>query len=186
MNLALPLTREIIDAPKGPLYIIGKIKGNLSRGVLIGPICMVIVIAEEHLYIQQFYQDTYDKSDVMIKVHDGFICPTIGSIPLPIEVGTKCLDVTFAISPTSDQFRVKLGHPWLNSMKAIASTIHKCLKFPHNGCIMTINHSLCKPFARCGNFTLDCFWPQKPEPLKPREHIVLLSYQKFNMKGYRP
>lgn len=37
----------------------------------------------------------------MIKLYDVFIFPTIGSITLPIQVGTKFLDVTFDIIPTS-------------------------------------------------------------------------------------
>lgn len=89
---------------------------------------MVNVITEEYLYTLQLHQVTYDKSNVMIKIFDGFSYPTIGSINLPIRVGTKYLDVYFSIIPTSDRFRVKLGHPWLFSMKEIPSTIHKCLK----------------------------------------------------------
>lgn len=95
-----------------------------------------------------------------------FFCPTIGSITLPVEVGTKCLDITFTIIPISDQFHVKLGHSWLSSMKAIPSTIYKCLKFPHNGIIIMINHSLYQPTMKRGNFTLDYFWPKQLEPLK--------------------
>lgn len=89
--------------------------------MLIDLVCMYNVIIQNHFYTQQFNQDTYEKSNVMIVVHDSLICPTIGSITLPIEVGTKCLDVTFAIIPSSEQFCVDLGLPWLNSMKAIPS-----------------------------------------------------------------
>lgn len=42
-----------------------------------------------------------------------------------------------------------------------------------------INHSLNKPLATHGNFTLDFFWCQNPELLKPREDFLFLSYQKF-------
>lgn len=131
-------SRETIDAPDESLYIIAKIKGNLSRGVLIDPVCIVNVITKEHLYTQQFNQDTYDSSYVMIKVHDDFIFPTISSITLPIEVGTTFLDATFTIIPTSNQFHVKLKHQWLHSIKVVPSTIHKFLKFPRDGCIITI------------------------------------------------
>lgn len=93
----------------------------------------------------------------MVKVCDGFSCATIGSITLPIEVGTKCLDVTFSIIPTLDQFRVKLRYPWVSSMKAIPSTVHKYLKFSHNSTIITISHRLYQPTKKDGNFTLDYF-----------------------------
>lgn len=104
----------------------------------------------------------------MVKVYDGFSCPTIGSITLPVEVGTKCLVVTFVIIPTLDQSRVTWGHPWFSSMKAILSTIHKCLRFPHNCTIITINHNLYQSTTKQENFTLDYFWLKKIEHLKPR------------------
>lgn len=72
---------------------------------------MVNVITEEHLFTQQLHHETYGKSNVMVKAYDGFYCPTIGSITLPIEVGTKCLDVTFTIISTLDQFHMMWGHP---------------------------------------------------------------------------
>lgn len=75
-------------------------------------------------------------------MYDGFSFPTIGCNTLPVEVGTKSLNVTFPIIHPSNQFNVKLRHPWLSSMKAIASTIHKCLEFPHNDTIIMINNSI--------------------------------------------
>lgn len=84
---------------------------------------------------------------MIIKTYNGFSCPTHGSITLPIEVGNKCLDVTFLFIPTFGQFQVRLGLPWLTFMKAISSPIHKRLKFPHNGDIITTNHSLRKPLV---------------------------------------
>lgn len=140
--------------------------------------CMVNVIIEEYLYILRLHQFSYDKFDVMANVYDGFSCPTIGLISLLIEVGSKCLEITFSIIPTSNMFHVKLEHHWLSSMKVIPYTIHKRFKFPHNGIITTINHSLCKPMMKRGNFTLDYFWPKKLEPLKTWNDILFLCYQK--------
>lgn len=71
-----------------------------SHGVLIDLVCMVNIFMKDHLYTQKIHQDTYDKFDVVIKVHDGFTCLIIGFITLLVEVGTKCLDVTFVIVPT--------------------------------------------------------------------------------------
>lgn len=59
--------------------------------------CMVYVITKEHFYIQQLHQETYDIFDAKVNVYDGFSCPTICSIDLHLEFGTKFLDVTFSI-----------------------------------------------------------------------------------------
>lgn len=55
-----------------------------------------------NLHNLQLHQVTYDKYDVVLSVYDGFSCPTIGSITLPVEFGTKSLDVIFSIIPTSN------------------------------------------------------------------------------------
>jgi len=67
----------------------------------------------------------------------------------------KALEAPFIIIPTSDLFHVKLGHPWLKSMKAIPSIFHECLKFPHKGRVHVIHHSGFKPLATRKNFNLD-------------------------------
>lgn len=116
---------------------------------------------------------------MVLKLFDAFSSPAIGSITLPIEVHNKSLDVDFAIIPSSEQFRVKLGYPWLSSMKAIASSIHKCLKFPHNGEVVTVNHSLFKPAERTSSVPIDYFWPKQFQSLPPRSDHLFKSYQKW-------
>ncbi|MGI4458298.1 hypothetical protein ACR2WA_25535, partial [Klebsiella pneumoniae] len=170
---------ETIRAPDGPLYIVAKVKNTPCRGVLIDPSCMVNVITEEFLFTLQLNQVIYDKKDVIVKLFDAFSSPAIGSITLPIEVRNKSLDVNFAIIPSSEQFRVKLGYPWLSSMKAIASPIHKCLKFPHNGEVVTVNHSLFKPAERTSSVPIDYFWPKQFQSLPPRSDHLFKSYQKW-------
>lgn len=121
----------------------------------------------------------YDETNVVVKLFDAFSSPAIGSITLPIEVHNKSLDISFAIIPSSEQFHVKLGYPWLSSMKAIASPIHKCLKFPHNGEVVTINHSLFKPTERTSSVPIDYFWPKQFQSLPPRSDHLFKSYQKW-------
>lgn len=125
------------------------------------------------------HQVRYNKYDVIVKVFDGFSCHSIGSIALPIEVMSKYLNVVFSTIPTSDQFRVNLGHPWLSSMKAITSTFHKCLKFPHGRKIIIVNHSMYQPTMRHGDVCLDYFWSKQFQPLQPRSDVLFKSYQKW-------
>lgn len=92
---------------------------------------------------------------------------------------TKSIDVNFIIIPSSNKFYVKLGYPWLSSMKAIPSPIHKCLKFPHNGETIIINHSLFRPIERSLGVPIDYFWPQQFQSLPPRSNDLFQSYQKW-------
>ncbi|GLJ19066.1 hypothetical protein SUGI_0342280 [Cryptomeria japonica] len=170
---------ETIRASDGPLYIVAKVKNTPCHGVLIDPSCMVNVITEEFLFTLQLNQVIYDKTDVVVKLFDAFSSPAIGSITLPIEVHNKSLDVNFSIIPSSEQFRVKLGYPWLSSMKAITSPTHKCLKFPHNGEVVTVNHSLFKPAERTSSVPIDYFWPKQFQSLPPQSDHLFKSYQKW-------
>lgn len=116
---------------------------------------------------------------MVVKLFDGFSCPDIGSITFPIKVHTKFMNVNSSIIPSSKQFCVKLGYPWISSMKAIASPIHKCLKFPHNGEIITVNHSLFQPIERMPSVPIDYFWPKQFQSLPPRSDALFQSYQKW-------
>lgn len=76
---------------------------------------------------------------------------------------------------------MKLGHPCLYSMKAIPSTVHKCLKFLLHDKIITFNHIMYQPMVRRGNVILDYFWNKQFQPSKPRSDSIFQSYQ--NLKN---
>jgi hypothetical protein len=87
--------------------------------ILTDPIYGENVIIEELPILHELYQGTFDRQKAWIKTQNGFACPTLGSIMLPLQVGRKKLDVSFSIIPKMDQFYVKLGYSWLHSMEAI-------------------------------------------------------------------
>lgn len=89
------------------------------------------------------------------------------------------MDVNFVIIPSSEQFHVKLGYPWLSYMKAISSPILKCLKFPHNGEIITVNHSLFHPSERSPGVPIDLFWLRQFQSLPQRSDSLFQYYQKW-------
>lgn len=72
------------------------------------------------------------------------------------------MNTTFVVIPTSDQFQVKLGLPWLTAMHVVASPIHKCIKFIHDDEVKIINHSLYQPSRPRDCASLDLFWPSLP------------------------
>lgn len=64
-------------------------------------------------------------------------------------------------------------------MKVIASTIHKCLKFPCNGKIITVSHITYQPIVRHGDIFLYYFWSKQFRPLHPRSDSLFRSYQNW-------
>lgn len=84
----------------------------------------------------------------------------IGLIVLPLQIGPKKLSVIFSIIPQSDQFLLRLGHPWLHSMKVVPSVVHKCLKFLLDNEIFIVHHSDFNPLSSKSNFSLEVFCPK--------------------------
>ncbi|XP_024007286.1 uncharacterized protein LOC112083489 [Eutrema salsugineum] len=63
---------------------------------------------------------------------------TIGSIRLPVQAGGVTKVMEFSIADHPAIYNVIMGTPWLNSMQAVPSTYHLCVKFPTPGAIKTI------------------------------------------------
>jgi hypothetical protein len=137
------------------------------------------VITKEFLFLHELYQDNYEKMKAQIKTHNGFAFPIIGSITLPLKFGPKKLSVSFSIILMSNQFHVKLGYPWLHSINVISLVVHKCLKFPFGNEILTMHHNDFDLLSSCGNVSLDFFWPEPIQPIRPCEDFFFNSYQFF-------
>lgn len=67
-------------------------------------------------------------------------------------------------------------------MKVIPFVVHKCLNFPFDNEVFTIHHNGFNPLSSTGKFSLDSFWPEPMEPIKPQEDLFFISYQKFKEK----
>ncbi|WZZ44281.1 hypothetical protein YC2023_040540 [Brassica napus] len=59
----------------------------------------------------------------------GNITMTLGSIDLSVKDGSVTKTVEFLVVDDPTAYNVIVGTPWLNSMRAIPSTFHLCLKF---------------------------------------------------------
>lgn len=59
---------------------------------------------------------------------------TLGTIQLPVRAGGVTKIVNFSVTDQPTIYNVIMGTPWLNLIRAVASTYHLCVKFPtHNG-----------------------------------------------------
>ena len=163
---------KTIKAPNGPLYIYAKIVEIPTRCCLADPTSLVNFIIEENPSMKSLQCDFYDKSDVWIQTCNDFLYPSFGSIDLLIELCKKIVNTTLVVVPSSYQFQVKLGLPWLNAMHVVASSIHKCLKFVYDDKVKTINHSIYHTSRPRDYATINFFWPLLPNsyPFQP-DHL---------------
>jgi hypothetical protein len=80
---------KLKNALDGHLYIAERIYDNPTNGILIDLVCGENMITGEFLVVHEIHQETYDKPRSWIKMHNGFSCPTIGTITLPLRIGPK-------------------------------------------------------------------------------------------------
>ncbi|GLJ34133.1 hypothetical protein SUGI_0686150 [Cryptomeria japonica] len=80
-------------------------------------------------------------------------------VTLPLRVGPITKDVVCQVLDLDLTYNILLGRPWIHEMRAIPSTYHRCIKFPHNGVEVTVKADP-NPFIYCKN-------------LRPRSEITI-------------
>lgn len=98
-------------------------------------------------------QEGYTKVDIInevitIKAFDNLEHTTEGTILLPLRVDPATQETIFHVVDLNLPYNILLGQPWIHAMKAVPSTYHQCINFPHNGTEVTI-HVDPEPFAYC-------------------------------------
>ena len=61
---------------------------------------------------------------------DGKIVFSKGQIRLPIQTGTKVVEVNFIVVDAYSPYTAIVGRPWLHAMGAVPSTLHLKVKYP--------------------------------------------------------
>ncbi|XP_070054832.1 uncharacterized protein [Nicotiana tomentosiformis] len=67
-----------------------------------------------------------------VKAFDGSQRATIGEINLDLQMGPTWFEVEFQVLDISATYNLLLGRPWINTAGAVASTLHRALKFEWN------------------------------------------------------
>ena len=52
---------------------------------------------------------------------------------LPLKVGPAIINTECHVLDLDFPYNILLGRPWIHTLKAVPSTYHQCLKFPHQG-----------------------------------------------------
>lgn len=69
---------------------------------------------------------------------EGEVTMSMRTITLPVEAGGITKMVRFSVSDNPPIYNIIMGTPWINSMRAVPSTYHLCIKFPTPKGIKTI------------------------------------------------
>ncbi|GLJ50598.1 hypothetical protein SUGI_1077960 [Cryptomeria japonica] len=89
-------------------------------------------------------------NQITIKAYDDEEHSSKGTVTLPLRVGLVIKDVVCQVLDLDLTYNILLGRPWIHEMRAVPSTYHQCIKFPHNGVEVTVNGDP-NPFIYCNN-----------------------------------
>ena len=88
-------------------------------------------------------QDIDTRKKVTIRAYDGSERKFKGLVVLPIRIELVERDIIFHVVDTNTlSYSILLGRPWIHELKAVPSTYHQCVTFPHNEiemCILGVN-----------------------------------------------
>ena len=69
---------------------------------------------------------------------DGKLVIPKGMIRLPIQTGPKIVEVNFIVVNTYSPYTTIVSNPWLHILGAVASSLHKKVKFPSGDQVLEI------------------------------------------------
>ena len=61
-----------------------------------------------------------------------------GQIRLPVQTGSKTMEVDFIVVDTYSPYTVIIARPWLHTLGVVSSTLHQKIKYPFGGKIEEI------------------------------------------------
>ena len=76
----------------------------------------------------------------MLKAFDGHVFKPHGIVPsFPVTLGGKTMTVEVEVVDAPIDYNLLLGRSWTYVMEAVPSSYFKCIKFPHEGKLVTID-----------------------------------------------
>ena len=98
--------------------------------VLVDTRCSANIIYKSTLESMEIDLCAVTEGPSMIFGLSGDATMTLGSIDLVVKAGSVIKVTEFLVIDRPTSYNAIVGTPWLNSMRAIPSTFHLCLKFP--------------------------------------------------------
>ena len=120
------------------LHITLRCKGYIIAKVLIDGGSALNVLPKSTLSQLAMGTDDLTPQDMVVRAFDGRKRGILGEVTLPLEIGPSCFQVLFQVMEIEPAYTMLLGRPWIHAAGAVPSTLHQCLKYMENGCLITI------------------------------------------------
>ena len=121
-----------------PVHIIVKYEDMIIARVLIDNGSTLNVCPMSILECLNVDTSLIRPTTITSKAFDGTLQEVQGKIKLAIRFGPMFFMVNFQVIKVDSPYNMLLARPWLHAVGAIASTLHRRLKFPFEGSSITI------------------------------------------------
>ena len=64
---------------------------------------------------------------------EGKVIILKGQIRLPVQTGSKTMEVDFIVVDAYSPYTAIVARPWLHTLEAVSSTLHQKIKYPSGG-----------------------------------------------------
>ena len=82
-------------------------------------------------------KDLTPNSSPLVSFEEKIIIPK-GQIRLPVQIGSKMVEVDFIVVDAYSPYTAIVARPWLHTLEAVSSTLHQKVKYPSRGQIKEI------------------------------------------------
>ena len=82
-------------------------------------------------------EDLTPYNSPLVSFKEKIIIPN-GQIRLPVQTGSKVVEVDFIVVDAYSPYTSIVAKPWLHTLGAVSSTLHQKVKYPSNGQIKEI------------------------------------------------
>ena len=82
-------------------------------------------------------KDLTPNSSPLVSFEEKIIIPK-GQIRLPVQIGSKMVEVDFIVVDAYSPYTAIVARPWLHTLGVVSSTLHQKVKYPFGGQIKEI------------------------------------------------
>ena len=91
------------------------------------------VIVDEGSGAEIMYPDLYKVQNLRPENLIAYDSPPKGQIRLPIQIGSKVVEVDFIMVDAYSPYTTIVAKPWLHTLGAVSSTLHQKMKYLSEG-----------------------------------------------------
>jgi hypothetical protein len=109
-------------------------------------ICQMVIDEGASTYVMTFSclkaigSPPLNQSQNTLRAFNGFGFKPYSVLPsLPVTLEGKTVQVEVEVFDTPLDYNLLLGHSWVDSMRAVVSTLFRVVRFPHQGKVVTVD-----------------------------------------------